>query len=132
MHVGDERGIPQRFATELDKRTYIQAFKDGIDSNTITILQTVGKTYRETVSQYDFHLNVWHAERLDRVLNPRISVELVLERSLPPSLWQEVVQLGVEAKRSPVHEPILRSTRQVEQDSLPLLGVSSELLTGNA
>jgi hypothetical protein len=49
-----------------------------------------------------------NAERFDRVFDGWIAVEGVFEGSMPATRWEEVIQFGVEAKRSTIH--VVKST----------------------
>lgn len=98
MHVADESGFAQRFVAQPDDGRDVQALEHGIDGDAVAVLQLVPKSDRAAIDQDYLHLGVRHADRLDRIFDGRMALELERKVAPPIFLCQEKVELFIETK----------------------------------
>lgn len=98
MHIAYEFGFAQWPVAQPDDGRDVQTLEHRIDGDAVAILQLIVKSDGTAIDQNHLDFRVRNADRLDRVLDGRMALEL--ERKIAPSffLCQEKVELLIETK----------------------------------
>ena len=98
VRVGDKARLAQWIIAQPQQRRHINRLELRIHRHPVAILNNPVEVRRFTVHQYQLHLGVRHAQRLDHVLGGRGTRARAGKFLLAPLRGEEVVQFFIEAE----------------------------------